>query len=251
LASLGLTSLCLNSILLPETLPEIKRRELDVSSAIAGANPFGFFKIYTHGSPLLKRVATIATMQTMIDGKNMSDLGMIWAREHMNLGVESIRNFVMGYGLLSMVAMGKLIPTMLKNMSASRFTALTNFTNWFAFTIRGSAEKRFFFYCSFPIMLPGVNGASNSALLPIVNKEMAACGFGVGESTAWFNNLRVMAGVIATLVYGNCYAYCHKRGLHAGTPFILAGLMGAALPQMLLMLTVDKALLEADTKKAK
>merc|ERR1719436_128482 len=125
----------------------------------------------------------------------MSDLSQIWMREHLKLGLESIRNFVMGFGFLSMLAGAKLTPALLKSMSVWGFTTFTNFTNAVAFSLRGLAERAELYFGVLPLMLPGVNGASNFAIQPVVNTEMVASGFGVGESSAWMSNLRALAGV--------------------------------------------------------
>lgn len=46
--------------------------------------------------------------------------------------------------------------------------------------------------------LPGVNGASATALKSISTDLATAEGFGKGEFSAWSNNLRALAGAAAT-----------------------------------------------------
>merc|ERR1719204_989983 len=87
-------------------------------------------------------------------------------------------------------------------------------------------------------MLPGVNGASNSAIVPVIAAECHKSGFGVGASSAWLSNLRSLAGVLATLVYGHFYAWCKRRGVYPGHTYAMAGLLGAAIPQAILSLSV-------------
>lgn len=247
LAALGSIS-ALNPV--PETLPAENRKALDLATTIKGANPFGFLSLFTRGSAPVKKLATIFSLQTMIDGKNISDLTQIWLREHLKVQMETIRNFVMGYGFASAIAGAKLVPYLVKNLSVSGFTTFTNTTNLLGFLMRGSVESVWVFFGALPLMLPGVNAASTSAIAPVLNDHMTACGFGVGESTAWVNNLRVMVGAAATLLYGYFYSWCRKKNISAGATFALAGLVGAALPQMLLMLTVKESELEQQKKKA-
>jgi len=245
LAVLGAIA-AVNSV--PETLSAEKRKKFDLSSALKSANPFGFLKLYTEGSAPVRKLVTIVSLQTMIDGKNISDLTQIWTREHLKLQMESIRNFVMGYGFASMMAGAKLVPYLLKNLSINGFTTFTNITNLLGFCMRGSVESVWAFGGALPLMLPGVNAASTTALTPVLNHHMTKCGFGVGESTAWVNNLRVLVGSVATLMYGYFYAWCRRKGLSAGLTFALAGFWGAALPQALLMLLVKKSELEVHKK---
>mmetsp|Transcript_63959 Transcript_63959/g.169294 ORF Transcript_63959/g.169294 Transcript_63959/m.169294 type:complete len:436 (-) Transcript_63959:105-1412(-) len=234
--------------MLPETLAPSQRKDFDVASAAAAANPFGFLQIFTRGSSATKKLAVITTLQTAIDGKNMSDLSMIWLREHLKFTVDGIRNFLISYGLLTVVASGKLVPALMDKLSVSEFTTLTNLTNFAAFTIRGSAESAKLFFSSLPLMLPGVNGASATALIPILNQHLVSSGFGTGESTAFLHNMRVMTGVLATLIYGYFYAWCRRAGVNPGFTYAVAGLLGGAIPQLLFALSVKDA--DLQTKKS-
>merc|ERR1712107_265203 len=134
-------------------------------------------------------------------------------------------------------------------MSVYGYTTFTNFTNFVAFSMRGSVENMWIFFGALPIMLPGVNAASTMALVPVMNEHMTSCSFGVGESTAWVNNLRVLAASVATLTYGYFYSWCRKRRINAGLTFFLSGVLGAALPQALLMLTMQRSALELDAAR--
>mmetsp|Transcript_7762 Transcript_7762/g.17784 ORF Transcript_7762/g.17784 Transcript_7762/m.17784 type:complete len:283 (+) Transcript_7762:1-849(+) len=251
LGGLGLVALVTNSISLPETLSVEKRKPFDIGTAVASANPGGFLKLYTQGTPALRKLVTIISLQTMIDGKNMSDLSQIWMREHLKLSVEGIRNFIVSFGFLSMLAGAKITPTLLKTFSVWGYTTLTNLTNTAAFSLRAIEEKAIIWYGAMPLMLPGVNGASSAALGGVLNEHLVASGFGVGESSAWLNNLRVIVGVAATVLYGYFYAFCRKRGIWPGHTYTLAAFVGAFIPQAILMLTVKHSELHPQTAKAK
>lgn len=244
LAALGALAACIGLVNLPETVMDENKREFDFNGALKAVNPFGFLKLFTHGSPAVKKLASIITLQTVIDGKNMSDLVQIWTREHIQMRMETIRNFIMGYGFSSIVAGSKLVPYLMKNLSVYGFTTFTNLTNFIGFVMRGSAANIYMFFGALPLMLPGVNGASTAALAPVLNDHMVACGFGIGESTAWCNNMRVLASALATLMYGNVYARLRKLGYNPGLTFAFAAALGAALPQLLLELTVKRSELD-------
>merc|ERR1712032_542071 len=141
---------------LPETVNKEDRKPFDLGAPLKSANPLAFLKLYSEGTPAVKKLVTIISLQTMIDGKNISDLTQIWTREHLKLRMESIRNFVMGYGLLSIIAGAKLIPYLLKSLSVWGFTSFTNFTNFLGFCMRGSVENMYVFFGALPLMLPGV-----------------------------------------------------------------------------------------------
>merc|ERR1719359_533946 len=115
LGLVGVGSLtCLSSsYLIPETLAVEKQKQFDVGEALKSCNPFSFFKLYTDGTPAVRNLSTIVMLQTMCDGKNVSDLTQLWTREHLKLSMETIRNFVMGYGFASMMAGAKLGPALL------------------------------------------------------------------------------------------------------------------------------------------
>merc|ERR1712032_586541 len=133
--------------------------------------------------------------------------------------MEGIRNFVMSYGLASTISGAKLVPYLVKNLSVSNFTCLTNMFNLAGFLLRGAAENVYVWWGALPLMLPGVNAASTLAITPVLNEHMVACGFGVGESTAWVNNLRVLVGACATMLYGYFYAFCVKNNISPGRTF--------------------------------
>lgn len=248
LALLGLASMFV-STLTPESLAEEKKSAFDLSAALSNANPLAFVKLYLNGSPAVRKLASIVTLQTLSDGKNISDLTQTWVREHLKLSMESIRNFLMGYGFASFLAGAKLTPYMLTNLSVYGFTSFTNTTNFIAFCLRGSVENMWVFFGALPIMLPGVNASSTMALTPVLNDHLSACNFGVGESTAWVNNMRVLAGAAVTLTYGYFYAWCRKKGINAGLTFALSACLGAAIPQLLLMSTIKQSELETRKKQ--
>mmetsp|Transcript_23592 Transcript_23592/g.42627 ORF Transcript_23592/g.42627 Transcript_23592/m.42627 type:complete len:434 (-) Transcript_23592:78-1379(-) len=241
LIAAGLAGLTASLTILPESLKKEKRTKFDLMNALSGSNPFGFLQIYRKGSPALQKMVTIVSLQTMIDGKNMSDLGQIWMREHLKMSMEGIRNFIVGFGTCCTVAGMKVTPALLKNLSMEAFTNLTNFTNFVAFSMRGAVESTALYIAAIPFMLPGVNGSSGTALSAVVNDQMKAAGFGIGESTAWLNNLRVFAGVVATLIYGNVYAWLVKRGTNPGLTYLVAGIVGAAIPQAIFSLTLKSS----------
>merc|ERR1719221_709603 len=158
MAYLGLIVLGSISLLItaqmPESLADDKKKVFDPNAALKSANPFAFLNLYLKGTPAVKKLATIITFQTLSDGKNISDLTQLWVREHLKLSMESIRNFVMGYGFASFLAGSKLTPYMLTNLSVSGFTTVTNLTNFIAFCLRGSVESAWVFFGALPLMLP-------------------------------------------------------------------------------------------------
>jgi hypothetical protein len=126
-----------------------------------------------------------------------------------------------------------LTPALLKRMSGRSFTSLTNCTNMLAFLLRGSAEKAWVFWLAVPVLLPGVNGSSASAIKAMAADHAAAAGYGNGEFSAYFNNLRSLVVAVAPLVYAHLYAYARNRGLPPGMVFWCGGVLGALLPELI------------------
>merc|ERR1712232_547710 len=116
--------------------------------------------------------------------------------------------------------------------------------------MRGSMERTWVFLLAVPLLLPGVNGASSTALKAVATDRATAEGFGKGEFSAWSNNLRAMACAAATVIYGNYYAWAKTCGISPGSTYALAGVFGAVLPELLLRFTSDSEMkAEKDSEK--
>jgi len=239
LSALGCVHAAFVGFSVPETLRCAQRKTLASAMQLSSINPFGFLNIFRRGSVGLQKMICIQTLQMFLEGKNLSDLVELWKREHLKWTVEGSRNFVMIYGMLSILSGIYVTPYFLKNLSARGFTSATNLLNLLGFLLRGAKEQSWIFLLAIIPMLPGVNGASATALKSISADLATSEGFGKGEFSAWTNNLRALAGAVATVFYGNYYSWCKRTGSPAGTTFALAGLVGAALPELLLRLTRD------------
>mmetsp|Transcript_59932 Transcript_59932/g.154253 ORF Transcript_59932/g.154253 Transcript_59932/m.154253 type:complete len:449 (-) Transcript_59932:108-1454(-) len=226
----------------PETLDLAKRAVKGAGSNLAALNPFGFLEIYTRGSRALKGMVTVSTLQMFLEGKNMSDIVEIWKRQHLKWTIEGSRNFVVTYGILCTIAGITITPRLLATQTPKNFTSLTNFTNAVGFTMRGLAENSYIFLLAMLPMLPGVNGASASALKALSTDMATEEGMGKGEFSAWTNNLRALAGAAAPVFVGNYYAWCVRRKVYPGSVFMLAGFIGAVLPEILMRMMDDKDL---------
>jgi len=242
LSSLGMAHVLFSLVSVPETLVKSQRKNWSSVLQLSSINPFGFLNIFRRGSFALQKMTMIQTLQMCLEGKNLSELVELWKREHLDWSVEQSRNFVMIYGTLSILSGIFITPMFLKKLSARGFTSATNLLNLLGFLLRGLKESSWVFLLAVIPMLPGVNGASATALKSISTDLATAEGFGKGEFSAWTNNLRALAGAAATVLYGNYYAWCKRKGIYQGTTFAVAGLLGAALPELLLCLTRDSEL---------
>jgi len=242
LSALGFIHTLWNGLMTPETLERAKRKSADAAFTLATLNPFGFLNIFRRGSVALQKMVTITTLQLFLEGKNLSDLVEFWKRDHLKWSVEQSRNFVMLYGALCIAAGAKITPMFLKSLSARSFTSVTNFTNMVGFFLRGSMERTWVFILAMPFLLPGVNGASGTALKALLTDRANAEGFGKGEFSAWSNNLRALAGASATVLFGNYYAWTKTNGMPSGSVFALAAIIGTIMPEVLLRFTRDDEL---------
>ena len=85
---------------------------------------------------ILQKMVTINTMQSFLEGKNVTDLVQIWQREHLNWDVFQMRDFTVAYGILCVGTGVFLTPWLLKYNSPRNFTTFTNFTNALGFVLR-------------------------------------------------------------------------------------------------------------------
>lgn len=164
------------------------------------------------------------------------------APDHCSRPFWQARNFVVGYGMLCIVAGAKLTPHLLKTLDARGFTTLTNATNGLAFLLRGASPSSLVWVAAVLPLLPGVNGSSSNAIKAIVGSRANAEGFGSGEFSAYTNNLRALAAAAAPVLYGNVYAACRRKGWRPGLAFWVAAALGAAVPQLLLSTLSDSDL---------
>ncbi|CAL1126068.1 unnamed protein product [Cladocopium goreaui] len=190
--------------LLEETLDKSNRATAKMTLDMI--NPFGFVRIFSEGTQALRKLVMITTLQMFIEGKNLSDVIQAWIRDHLKWSVTQVRNFIVAYGMLCTATGLSATPWMLRNFSPRGFTTITNLLNFFAFTARGLSPSSWLFLSMMVPMLPGVNGASATALKAVAQDIAANQGFGKGEFSAWVNNLRAFSGSVAPVVYGQVYA---------------------------------------------
>merc|ERR1712232_697733 len=196
-------------------------------------NPLGFLNLYRKGSVALQKNVTITSLQGFIEGKNLSDFAMAFMKVNMNWGVAEIRNWVSIYGLTNFMSGMLLTPYLLKNLTVRSYTSLTNLTNTIAYAIRAFVGGRTWLYVgTVPIMLPGVNGVSSNALKAVANDRAKAEGFGMGEFSAYCNNLRAIISALAPVILGNFYAWSQRKGF-GGSTYWLVGLIAGVIPQIL------------------
>lgn len=234
LALLGGVQATITAFSMEESLETAKRKPLESVMNFSAINPFGFIKLYTQGSSVLRQLCNIVSLQMMLEGKNLSDLMEFWKREHLGWSMEQSRNFIVVYGALNIFAGIAITPKMLAALTAKGFTTVCNLLNSLAFFLRGVKENTWVFLSAVPPMLPGVNGAAATALKAYATDLATREGFGKGEFSAWLNNLRALISAFATVIYGNYYNWCKTRGVFPGSTFWVGGLVGAVIPELLL-----------------
>lgn len=247
LSALGLLHALVNMSLMPETLQPENRASLS-NFSLNAFNPFNFLNVYLKGSVALQKLVTITSVQMFLEGKNISDIGMTWMREHIKWGVDGIKNYVVAYGLLC-IATGKyLTPWLMEKTTARGFTTFTDLLQAVAYFFRGSSETAWMWLATVPLVLPGVNGNTALRLKSLATDRATSEGFGKGEFSAWSNNLRALAGSVSPVIIGNWYAMTQRKGLPAGTVYYLLAVLGALLPEALLYRTSDEELAPAASK---
>lgn len=242
LSLLGAVQLAFNSLSMPETLEHSKRVAIDSALTLSTFNPLGFLNLYRKGSVSLQKGVTITTLQGFIEGKNLSDFALAFMKVNMNWGIAGIRNWLSLYGLTNFVSGMLLTPYLLKNLTVRSYTSLTNLTNTIAYAVRAFVGGRTWLYIStVPIMLPGVNGVSANALKAVASDLAKAEGFGMGEFSAYGNNLRAIISALAPVILGNFYSWSQKKGF-GGSTYWLVGVIAGVIPQILFQNMTDDEL---------
>merc|ERR1712187_73403 len=126
-----------------------------------------------------------------------------------------------------------LMPVLLRKLSVRGFTTLANLGLAVAYCMRASERRLIYFLFMVPA-LPGVNGGSAQALMGLQRAHAGVEGFGMGEFSAWNNNLRAFVSAFATMLYGNIYAWSMRSGRHPGLSWLSAALLGAVLPELMM-----------------
>lgn len=225
-----------------ETLDPEKRAPLSNAMNLASLNPFGFTKIFTHGTPALQKNVVITTLQGFIEGKNLSDFGLAFMKENMGWSVTDIRNWVSVYGATNVLSGITVTPYLLKQYSVRAYTSITNWTNILAYILRAFVERRNWLYIgTVPLMLPGVNGVSSTALKSVAAAQADLAGFGKAEFAAYSNNLRAIISAVAPILMTNAYVVCHRKGF-AGATYWIIGIVAAVVPELLLQRLSDEEL---------
>jgi len=237
---------------MPETLDKDQRRP--ISSYAEALNPFGFMNIYSKGSASLKKLVTITTMQMSLEGKNQHDVTEVWKREELKLAPGPSRNHLVLAGVAFIMGGATATPYVLKNFSTRMSTSIMNWMNVVGLgiqgfpyypqnvTIAGSPIHYWIFIATLWVRCAGMNGASSNALKAVQAEQAEAEGFGKGEFSAWANNLRGLSGSAAPIIFGAYYSWARRRGINGSTFFWFAGLTGALLPQLGLMMMSDEEL---------
>ena len=248
LATLGTIQAIYQACLVPETLEPAKRRELDVAKA---ANVFGFLTLFRKGRDGLRKIVTTATFGMVSEGKNLVDVSQNLMSQRLGMSVVQNGNFLSSAALCYMLSGWYCTPFLLRTFTARKFSTIGNLFLLVGYFVHGARENMWLYWSALVLLAPGINGASGTALRAIAADKATAQGFGKGEFQGWCNNLRAIAGSACTFIYGQYYAWAERSGVYPGTVFWLCGLLGAAVPQLLLMLTSDEELGLKGKKKTK
>merc|ERR1712032_259561 len=144
--------------------------------------------------------------------------------------------------------MGAVHPRLLRLFSTFTYSTITNLFVGFGLAMHGFAERQFCMWGGVPFLIPGVNGGSSHALKALSTQIAGQEGYGNGEFAGWMSNMRALIQSIQIVFLGMWYARCGERGTYQGSTWWLASLVGAVLPQ-LLMLTMPYS--EFEPPKAK
>jgi len=236
----GLQSLT-TMFVIPETLPKERRISVGATINAKSLNPFGFVKVYTHGSSSLRKLVSMSSMQYFAEGKNMSDYAMQWWVNHLSWSTENIRDFVVVYGITCTVGSVALIPRLVRSLTPRGYTSFTDLScavNYLGKALAGASSKAYI--GSSLIGLPGVNAANGIVLRAISTERAVQEGFGKGEFSAWINNLRAVISGIAPVLYGNLYASTKESYPACG--YLVACVLSAVVPEIMLWSTSDAEL---------
>ena len=77
------------------------------------------------------------------------------------------------------------------------------------------------------------DAGSKSALQGAATDHAVAAGFGRGEFSGYFNNLRATSVFLCPLIYGRLYAWLMERGVMPGRTWWLLMVVASLVPELL------------------
>jgi hypothetical protein len=238
LGALAVAQLGYAALSYPETLDTSKRiTTAQVLESFSTFNPLSFLKVYTGKYPrALKQFLTVFALQCCSEGRCTGEIYQHWARNNLHWSNEQNRNFLSFWGMVVMLSGTFVAPRLLKSLPARAFTTLANLTFLLGISLWGTTRfNGALMWLATPLFSPGVNGNGTHAVKALASDIAHQLGIGKGEFAAWMLNFRTFAVSLGAVIFGRWYAQCQeRRAIPPGSVWILAGLLGGFLPQLVI-----------------
>jgi hypothetical protein len=92
------------------------------------------------------------------------------------------------------------------------------------------------------LLYPGINANSSAGIRGLATDHAVAAGFGRGEYSGLFSNLRASTVALAPLTFGTIYAWLRKNNYSSGYAYLVIALLSGVLPEILHRTISDKDL---------
>ena len=233
-----------------ETLPKSKRKKSITNGNIPWQSPFNFYKLFTTDKTLTK-LSLYNSFNIMCEGKNINDLNQLWMKAELGMSIAQTAYWTIGFGVAMFVG-GNLAKTLfLPRLGGRGFTTFTNTTNLLAYLSMGSFKSNLMYWLSLLLLMPGINGVAGSAMKSLATQKAKQLGFGGGEYSGLYSNLRSLLYVIGPLVYTRFYAYNVQSKLWSGRAYYAVATLGALIPLVIHSLMTNKELYGSDEGEEK
>ena len=136
-------------------------------------------------------------------------------------------------GIIMIFSGRTVAPRLIAALGPRTFTTIALLSQAAAFAVWGTAPTVAAVAIGLCLLVPGINAGSKSALQGAATDHAVAAGFGRGEFSGDFNNLRATSVFLCPLIYGRLYAWLMERGVMPGRTWWLLMVVASLVPELL------------------
>jgi MFS family permease len=228
---MGAIHLCFTYTNMVETLPLEKRRKFTWNVT----NPFAFYRLFVgeQSTPTLRKLVSSAMFSSWAEGKNTNDVTQMIVREDVQMSESSISYFVTLYGIVMYTGGKYLVPSLIKTLGVRGFSSFSSACVAVAWGLMGLAPTAVCQFLGLLVLFPGINANSSAGIRGLATDHAVAAGFGRGEYSGLFSNLRASTVALAPITFGTIYAWLRRNNYSGGYAYLAVSIIGGVVPELL------------------